>query len=137
MVTDFDSKLHTLLDDLTETMYKIKAIGLAGPHIGIMKRIISVDIGDGLIELVNPEIVDEIGSQQGWEGSVSCPGEVFITLRPEIVKVKGQDRNGNIIQVNAKGLKARTLCHEIDQVNGIFFKTVAVSRAEKIKFNRG
>lgn len=127
-VTDFNSKLHELMDDLTETMYKVKAIGLAGPHIGILKRIISVNTGDGLIEIVNPEIIEQSGTQHEWEGSVSCPGERFITERPMIVKVKGQDRNGNNMEVSARGLKARTLCHEIDQTNGIFFKTRAISR---------
>ena len=130
VVTVFDSRLHELMNDLTETMYKVKAIGLAGPHIGILKRIISVDTGDGLVELVNPEIIEQSGTQREVEGSVSCPGENFITERPMFVTVKGQDRVGNYKEVFAKGLKARTFCHEIDQINGIFFKTRAISRAE-------
>ena len=129
-IQEFNTKLHENMDDLIETMYLVKAIGLAGPHIGLLKRIISIDVGDGFMEIVNPEIVDQFGTQREWEGSVSCPGEQFITVRPLFVKVHGQDRNGNNIEINAKGLKARTICHEIDQINGIFFKTRAVSRLD-------
>lgn len=127
-VTDFGERLHQMMDDLRDTMYKIGAIGLAGPHIGILRRIIAMDIGDGFIEICNPEIIDQIGIQKEREGSVSSPGQYFITQRPMIVKVKGQDRYGRFIEVHGKGLKARTLCHEIDQTNGIFFKSKVIDR---------
>ena len=125
-VTELGERLHQMMDDLKDTMYKSGAIGLAGPHIGILRRIITVDTGDGFIELANPEIIDQTGIQKGQEGSVSSPGQNFIIERPMIVKVRGQNRYGEFIEVYGKGLKARTFCHEIDQTNGIFFKSRAI-----------
>lgn len=122
-VENFDSKLWGMMDDLKDTMYFMKAIGLSASHIGILRKFISLDIGDGFLEIVNPEIIDQGGEQIGLEGSVSAPGDQVYVKRPMIVKIKGYNRNGEEIQVFGKALKAKVFCHEIDQMNGIYFKS--------------
>ena len=120
-VLDFDEKLAQLLDDMKETMYEADGCGLAAPQVGILRRICIVDVGDGLIEMVNPVIIEESGVQEGSEGCLSLPGEYGITRRPMNVTVKAQDRNGNTFTVSGEALKARAFCHEIDHLNGILY----------------
>ena len=126
-VTVFDEKLHELLDDMAETMYKSKGVGLAAPQVGILKRIAVVDVGDKLIELVNPVIIDQQGKQMRAEGCLSFPGKSAITMRPKIVKVSAQDRNGKKVEFLGNGLKAQALSHEIDHLDGINFLERAIS----------
>ena len=121
-VLQFDEKLATLLDDMKDTMYKAEGVGLAAPQVGILKRVCIVDVGDGLIELVNPVIVEQNGSQTGGEGCLSSPGEYGDVTRPMEVTVRAQDRFGNNFTVTGTELKARAFCHEIDHLNGILFK---------------
>lgn len=121
-VERFDERLAIILDDMAETMYKANGVGLAAPQVGLLRRIVVIDIGDGLIELINPTIAAKSGEQRESEGCLSCPGEYGITVRPMNVIVKAQDRNGNEFTVKGSGLKARALCHEIDHLNGILFK---------------
>lgn len=118
----FDEKLATILDDMAETMYAANGCGLAASQIGILRRYCIIDVGDGIIELVNPVILEEKGEQEEEEGCLSFPGEYGVTKRPMYVKVKAQDRNGNHFIVEGEGLKARALCHEIDHLNGIVYK---------------
>lgn len=132
-VEKFDSRLWELLDDMQETMYNSNGVGLAAPQVGILRRVVVIDVGDGLIELINPEIVESSGEQRESEGCLSCPGEFGITLRPMTVKVKAKDRNGNDIEVYGKALKARCLCHELDHLDGILFKTHLISGNVKLK----
>lgn len=120
-VLNFDEKLAVLLDDMAETMYKADGVGLAAPQVGILRRVCVVDIGDGLVELVNPVIIEESGKQNEGEGCLSCPEKYGITDRPMKVTVRAQDRNGNTFTVSGEGLKARAFCHEIDHLNGILF----------------
>ena len=120
-VLNFDEKLAVLLDDMVETMYKADGVGLAAPQVGILRRVCVVDIGDGLVELVNPVIIEESGKQNEGEGCLSCPEKYGITERPMKVTVRAQDRNGNTFTVSGEGLKARAFCHEIDHLNGILF----------------
>ena len=120
-VLNFDEKLAMLLDDMVETMYKAEGVGLAAPQVGILRRVCVVDIGDGLIEMVNPVIIEESGKQNEGEGCLSCPEKYGITDRPMKVTVRAQDRNGNTFTVSGEGLKARAFCHEIDHLNGILF----------------
>ena len=117
----FDEKLAQTLDDMAETMYKAEGVGLAAPQVGLLRRICIVDIGDGLIELINPVIVEQSGSQIGSEGCLSVPGRFEEVDRPMYVTVNAQDRNGNNITISAEGFKARAFCHEIDHLNGILF----------------
>ena len=119
----FDEKLATILDDMKETMYKAEGVGLAAPQVGLLRRFCIVDIGDeeGLIELINPVIIETSGSQIGQEGCLSIPGESAEVERPMYVKVRAQDRFGNNIVVEGEGLKARAFCHEIDHLDGILY----------------
>jgi peptide deformylase len=119
----FDEKLATILDDMKETMYKAEGVGLAARQVGLLRRFCIVDIGDedGLIELINPVIIETSGSQIGQEGCLSIPGESAEVERPMYVKVRAQDRFGNNIVVEGEGLKARAFCHEIDHLDGILY----------------
>ena len=121
-VLSFDEKLAQNLDDMADTMYKAEGVGLAAPQVGILRRYCIVDIGDGLIELINPVIIEESGVQTESEGCLSLPGDYGVTKRPMKVTVRAQDRNGNTFTVTGEGLKARAYCHEIDHLNGIIFK---------------
>jgi peptide deformylase len=127
-VTKFHARLHKLLDDMAETMYDARGVGLAGPQVGVLKRVIVVDVGDehGLIEMVNPEIVDKRGEQiSPPEGCLSIPNLLGEVRRANWIKVVGQDRHGNPMEIEAEGYLARAFQHEIDHLNGILFIDVA------------
>ncbi len=114
----FDERLWMLLDDMKETLYKADGVGLAAVQVGVLKRVVLVDVGDGLIELINPEITETSGEQYEVEGCLSLPGKSGITKRPMKVKVKAQNRDGRWCQYKGEGLKARAFCHEIDHLDG-------------------
>ena len=117
----FDEKLWSLLDDMAETMYKAEGVGLAAPQVGILRRVCVVDVGDGLIELINPVITEKSGSQTGSEGCLSVPDRFEEVKRPMTVTVKAQNRKGENIEIKAEGFKARAFCHEIDHLDGILY----------------
>ncbi|SHJ58128.1 peptide deformylase [Tepidibacter formicigenes] len=121
VVEKIDSRIITLLDDMIETMYDADGVGLAAPQVGILKRVVVIDIGEGLIELINPEIIEESGKQSDDEGCLSVPGKFGKVTRPDKVKVKAFNRNGEEIIIKGEGLLARALCHEIDHLEGILF----------------
>jgi len=141
-VTSFDRRLHTLLDDMRDTLLEANGVGLAAPQVGVLRRAVLVietnvaeDEDEYIIELINPEIIEADGEQTGAEGCLSVPGEYGIVTRPEHVKVRAQDRDGEWFEVEGVGLTARCFCHEIDHLNGIVF-TSKVSRmltAEEIR----
>ena len=120
-VVNFDKKLHILLDDMYETMKQHDGVGLAAPQVGIIKRVVVIDVGDGKIELINPEIIEESGSQNGAEGCLSVPKVFGEVERPMYVKVRAQDRNGNWFEIDGEELKARAFCHEIEHLEGKLF----------------
>ncbi len=120
-VDTIDERTLTLLDDMAETMYESNGVGLAAPQIGILKRIVVIDIGEGLIELINPEIVSVDGSIKDLEGCLSVPGKCGYVVRPEKVTVTALDRNGDKIVITGEGLLAKAFCHEIDHLDGIVF----------------
>ena len=120
-VVKFDEKLHILLDDMYETMQSRDGVGLAAPQVGILKRAVVIDVGDGKIELINPEIVEESGEQTGSEGCLSVPGVFGEVTRPNVVTVKAQDRNGKWFKITGKELLARAFCHEIEHLDGKLF----------------
>ena len=124
-VEKFDAKLAQLLDDMAETLEVEEGVGLAAPQVGILRRvcIVCVNEEEGVTELVNPEIIESSGTQEGGEGCLSCPNEYGIVVRPMKVKVKAQDRHGNEFTVEGEGLKARAFCHELDHLDGIMFKS--------------
>ena len=118
-VTKFDDKLADLLDDLKETLARANGLGLAAPQVGILRRaVIVVDDSGEMLELVNPEIIDQKGEQDGLEGCLSVPGKWGYVKRPEWVKVKAQDRNGNWFEVDGKDVTARCFCHELGHLDG-------------------
>ena len=171
VVNDFNKRLHTLLDDMRETLMDANGLGLAAPQVGVLRRVIlivdtTIEVGDGdsqecitekvpskeasskerasqkdatkkddskedafpenqIVELINPEIIAKSGTQSGSEGCLSLPGIYGLVVRPDIVKVKAQDRNGNAFEIWGHGLTARALCHEIDHLNGVIFTSVA------------
>ena len=124
-VEKFDERLHKLLDDMAETMYHANGVGLAGPQVGLLRRVVVVDVGDGVIELVNPKIVVFSGEQDGAEGCLSFPGEYGMVKRPNYVKVRAQDRFGNFFEMEGRELLARAFCHELDHLDGVVFKSRA------------
>ena len=121
-VTNFDKKLGQLLDDMAETMYESNGAGLAAPQVYILRRVVVVDAGNGLIELVNPEIISQEGEEEEAEGCLSFPGEYAMVKRPVKVVVKAQDRHGKAFTVEGEGLQARAFCHEINHLDGVVFK---------------
>ena len=120
-VVKFDEKLHILLDDMYETMQSRDGVGLAAPQVGILKRAVVIDVGDGKIELISPEIVEESGEQTGSEGCLSVPGVFGEVTRPNVVTVKAQDRDGKWFKITGKELLARAFCHEIEHLDGKLF----------------
>ncbi|MBR6029374.1 MAG: peptide deformylase [Clostridia bacterium] len=115
----FGIRLALLLKDMADTMYKAEGVGLAAPQVGILRRVAVVDIGEGLIEMVNPKIVWASEEEQcGREGCLSLPGRQGVVRRPMKVRVLAQDRHGNPIEIEGEGFLARALCHEIDHLDG-------------------
>lgn len=121
-VTDFDNRLHILLNDMTDTLLDSGGVGLAAPQVGILRRVCVVqNENDEIIELINPEIVYTQGEQTGLEGCLSVPGKFGVVTRPEVVRVRAQDRDGNFFEVEDSDLTARCFCHEIEHLDGHLF----------------
>ena len=123
-VTNFDSKLHKLLDDMRETLIDSNGVGLAAPQVGILRRVVLVDIGDEILELINPEMLQTDGEQVGPEGCLSVPGKYGLVKRPNWAKVRAQDRNGDWYEAEGEELIARCFCHELDHLDGIVYTEV-------------
>lgn len=116
-----DSRITTLLDDMKETMEQANGVGLAAPQVGILKRVVVIDVGDGLIELINPEIVEAVGSVTDVEGCLSVPGKYGTVTRAQRVTVKALDRNGKEFTKTGEGMLAKAFCHELDHLDGVVF----------------
>ena len=123
-VTSFDGKLHKLLDDMAETMRNANGVGLAAPQVGILRRVVVVDLGDEILELVNPSLLETDGDQTGAEGCLSVPGKYGLVKRPYYAKVKAQDRYGDWFEVEGEELIGRCFCHELDHLDGIVYTEV-------------
>ena len=123
-VTAFDRKLHKLLDDMKETLADANGVGLAAPQVGILRRVVVVDVGDDVLELVNPELLETEGEQEGPEGCLSVPGKYGLVKRPYKAKVRAQNRNGEWFEVEGEELIARCFCHELDHLDGIVYTEV-------------
>lgn len=122
-VEKIDDRVITLLDDMVETLYDSGGVGLAAPQVGVLKRIAVIDIGDGLIELINPEIICQEGVQNDLEGCLSLPGKWGYVERPNKVKVRALNRNGEEFEIEGEELLARAFCHEIEHLDGILFSS--------------
>ena len=119
-VTEFNERLWTLLDDMYETM-KGDGVGIAAPQVGILRRAVVIDVGEGRHELVNPEIVEQEGDQYGGEGCLSVPGQYGMVHRPQKLRVRAQDRYGKPLELEAEGYLAVAVCHETDHLDGVLF----------------
>lgn len=134
-VTEFNDRLHVLIDDMRETLEDSGGVGLAAPQVGVLRRVVLVmetnvpeDGGEYIIELINPEIIEKDGEQKGPEGCLSVPGKYGLVTRPDRVTVKAQDRFGNTFTVEGERLTARCFCHELDHLDGVLF----TERAERM-----
>ena len=120
-VTEIDKRLKTLLDDMADTMYAADGVGLAAPQVGVLRRVVVIDVGEGLLELINPEIVETEGSYVDVEGCLSVPGRRATVERPERTVVQAINRKGQLIEVEGTGLLSRALCHELDHLDGVLY----------------
>ena len=123
-VEKFDGKLHRLLDDMKETLAEANGVGLAAPQVGILRRVVVVDTGEEMLELVNPELLETSGEQVGSEGCLSVPGKYGIVKRPNYAKVRAYDRDGNEFEVEGEELMARCFFHELDHLDGIVYTEI-------------
>jgi peptide deformylase len=130
-VTEFNKRLWELLDDMAETLFEANGLGLAAPQVGVLRRVALVlepgaeDEDDTLFELINPEIIEISGEQDGLEGCLSFPGVWALVKRPMRVKLRAQDRNGEFFEVEGEGITARAFCHELGHLEGQVFTEVA------------
>lgn len=120
-VTEINERIKILLEDMIDTMYKDEGVGLAAPQVGVLRRIVVIDIGEGVIKLINPEIIEKEGENIDVEGCLSVPGRAGTVKRPERVKVKYLNELGEEKIIEGTGLLAKALCHEVDHLNGILF----------------
>ena len=123
-VENFDAKLHKLLDDMRDTLIDSQGVGLAAPQIGILRRVVLVDTGDEILELINPVLLETDGEQVGPEGCLSVPGKYGLVKRPYYAKVRAQDRFGDWYEAEGEELIARCFCHELDHLDGIIYTEV-------------
>ena len=123
-VVEFDERLHKLLDDMRDTLLDSGGVGLAAPQVGILRRVVIVDTGEEILELVNPTMVETDGEQEGAEGCLSVPGRYGLVKRPYYAQVRAQDRNGDWFEAEAEELIARCFCHELDHLDGIVYTEV-------------
>ena len=123
-VEQFDKKLHALLKDMEDTLIDSGGVGLAAPQVGILRRVVLVDTGDEILELINPTLLETDGEQEGPEGCLSVPGKYGLVKRPYYAKVRAQDRDGNWFEAEGEELIARCFCHELDHLDGIIYTEV-------------
>ena len=123
-VTSFDWRLHKLLEDMKDTLIDSGGVGLAAPQVGILRRVVLVDTGEEILELINPELIETDGEQVGAEGCLSVPGKYGLVKRPYWAKVRAQDRDGDWFEAEGKELIARCFCHELDHLDGIIYTQV-------------
>lgn len=123
-VEKFDGRLHRLLDDMKDTLAEANGVGLAAPQVGILRRVVVVDTGEEILELVNPTLVETSGEQEGAEGCLSVPGKYGLVKRPYYAKVRAQDRYGDWFEAEGEELIARCFCHELDHLDGIVYTEV-------------
>ena len=123
-VEKFDWRLHKLLDDMRETLTQANGVGLAAPQVGILRRVVVVDTGEDILELVNPELLETDGEQEGAEGCLSVPGKYGLVKRPYYAKVRAQDRDGQWFEAEGEEIVARCFCHELDHLDGIVYTEI-------------
>ena len=128
-------RIHDLITDMLDTMYDAMGVGLAAPQVGILKRIVVIDIGEGPIVLINPEIIEKSGEQTGDEGCLSVPGMAGQVTRPNYVKVKAQDEDMNEVEYEGEGLLARAFCHELDHRDGPMYTELVEGELHHVSYD--
>lgn len=136
-VTKINERITILLDDMKETMTAADGVGLAAPQVGVLKRVIITDVGDGVIEFINPEVIDTQGESCAIEGCLSVPEQSGKVIRPERLTVKALDREGKVFEISADGLLARAICHEVDHLNGVLFTDIMLPEEDDAEENEG
>ena len=134
-ITEMTPKIKELIDDMLDTMYEANGVGLAAPHVGILKRIVVIDVGEGPIVLINPQIIESSGEQTGEEGCLSVPGKFGIVTRPDRVKVRAFDENMNEFEMEGEGLLARAFCHELDHLDGKLYVELAEDGLHEVSYD--
>jgi peptide deformylase len=129
-ITEINDRIKTLLEDMVDTMYEADGVGLAAPQVGVLRRVIVIDVGEGILKLINPEIIEQNGEVIDAEGCLSVPNRSGTVKRPEWVKVKYLNEEGEAKEIEGTGLLARALCHEIDHLNGILFTDKIIEEIE-------
>lgn len=129
-VEKIDDRILTLLDDMADTLYESGGVGLAAPQVGVLRRVVVIDTGDSLLELINPEIISSEGEQTDAEGCLSYPGKYGYVTRPNKVTLRAMDRNGDIKEYTGDGLLARAFCHETDHLEGKMFMELVTEWVE-------
>ena len=133
-VEKFNEKLWVLLDDMAETMHAANGVGLAGPQVGLLRRVVVIDVGEGPIVLINPRIVETSGEQTGEEGCLSVPGKAGQVTRPDHVKVIAQNEDMEEIELEGEGLLARAFCHEIDHLDGHLYVDLVEGELHDVEY---
>ena len=128
-------RIRALIDDMFETMYDQSGVGLAAPQVGVLKRIVVIDVGEGPIVLINPQIIESSGEQTGEEGCLSVPGKFGIVTRPDRVKVRAFDENMNEFEMEGEGLLARAFCHELDHLDGKLYVELAEDGLHEVSYD--
>ena len=134
-VEKFDDRLHTLIDDMRETLENSGGVGLAAPQVGILKRVVVIDVGDGPIILINPEIIEKSGEQTGDEGCLSVPGMSGQVTRPDYVKVKALNEDMEEVVYEGEGLLARAFCHELDHLDGHMYTELVEGELHRVSYD--
>lgn len=134
-VKEITPKIIELLDDMADTLYESNGVGLAAPQVGILKRIVIIDIGEGLYELINPVILEKSGEQTGNEGCLSIPGKMGVVTRPNYVKAEATNRDGEKYIIEGTELMARAICHELDHLDGILYADLVEGELEDVETN--
>jgi peptide deformylase len=131
-VTVFDTRLHQLLEDMADTMQEANGVGLAAVQVGVLRRAVTLDVGEGIIELINPAITERSEEEvTEGEGCLSYPGEWGLVSRPKRVTVTAQDRHGDLISLSGEDLLARAICHEVDHLDGAVFMDIAIEMVDE------
>lgn len=133
-IKEMTPKIMTLIDDMFDTMYETGGVGLAAPQVGILKRVVVIDIGDEPYVLINPEIIETAGEQTGDEGCLSLPGKAGMVTRPNYVKVRALDENMEMFELEAEELLARAVCHECDHLDGIMYTAHVIGELHDVQY---
>lgn len=132
-VKEITPKIIELLDDMADTLYDSNGVGLAAPQVGMLKRIVVIDIGEGLYEMINPVILETAGEQTGNEGCLSIPGKMGKVTRPNYVKAEATNRDGERYIIEGEELMARAICHELDHLEGILYADLVDGELEDVE----